>query len=132
MYGKFSVYTLTAIIRNKQKKFYFMNKIIVCKFILLGVFSLVCPTQIHSQQQPLKKFEGYYQFTNDTTTYLQITSQGNNLILHQLWDGKEISFERKSEFEFLNEEQSFPLKFTSDQDGTITQVTAFDRDLWNK
>lgn len=109
-----------------------MNKIINCKFILLGVFSLVCSTQIHSQQRALKEFEGYYQFTNDTTTYLQITSQGNNLILHQLWDGKEISFERKSELEFLNGEYSFPLKFGSDQNGIITQVTAFDRDLWNK
>ena len=110
-----------------------MKKIINCKCILLAVFSLVWSTQIHSQQQqPLKKFEGYYQFTNDTSTYLQITSQGNNLILHQLWDGKEISFEHKSELEFLNQEYSFPLKFGSDQNGVITQVTAFDRDLWNK
>jgi hypothetical protein len=109
-----------------------MNKIINRKLMLLGVFSLVCATQIHSQQQSLKKFEGYYQFTNDTSTYLQITSQGNNLILHQLWDGKEISFEHKSELEFFNQEYSFPLKFGSDQNGIITQVTAFDRDLWNK
>ena len=108
-----------------------MNKIIKCKFFLLVVFSLVYSTQIYSQQGSLKKFEGYYQFTNDTTNYLQITSQGNNLILHQLWDGKEITFERKSELEFYNQEYSFPLKFVSDQNGVITQVTAFDRDLWN-
>jgi hypothetical protein len=88
--------------------------------------------QLHAQSQDLKKFEGYYQFTNDTTTYLQITSQGNNLTLHQLWDGKEMNFQRKSELEFFNEEYSFPLKFSSDQKGTITQVVAFDRDLWNK
>ena len=105
-----------------------MNKIIDCKFILLEHLVLYTKAQIYSQQQPLKKFEGYYQFTNDTTTYLQITSQGNNLILHQLWDSKEISFERKSELEFLNEEQSFPLKFKTDQSGIITQVVAFDRD----
>ena len=109
-----------------------MNKIIYCKFILLGAISLVYATQIYSQQQALKKFEGYYQFTNDTTTYLQITSQENNLILHQLWDGKEINFEPKSGSEFLNEEYSFPLKFKSDQNGIIIQVIAFDRDLWNK
>ena len=109
-----------------------MNKIIECKFILLVLFSVVYSTQIHSQDQSLKKFEGYYQFTNDTTTYLQITSQGNSLILHQLWDGKEINFERKSELEFFNGEYSFPLKFSSDQKGGITQVVAFDRDLWNK
>jgi len=109
-----------------------MTRIINCKFILLGVFSLVYSMQIHSQQQSLKKFEGYYEFTNDTTQHLQITSQGNKLILHQLWDNKEITFERKSELEFRNEEYSFPLKFGSGQNGVITQVTAFDRDLWNK
>ena len=50
-----------------------MNKIINCKFtLLLEIFSFVCSTQSHSQQQPLKNFEGYYQFTNDTSTYLQI------------------------------------------------------------
>jgi uncharacterized protein YjhX (UPF0386 family) len=105
---------------------------IACKFLLLGILSFVCSTQIYSQQDSLKKFEGYYQFTNDTTNYLQITAQGNNLVLHQLWDGKEITFERKSALEFFNQEYSFPLKFESDQNGIITQVTAFDRDLWNK
>ena len=129
MYGNISVYTLTTV---ENKKIYFMNKLINCKFILLAVFSLVYSTQIHSQQQPLKSFEGYYQFTNDTSTYLQITAQGANLILHQLWDDKEITFKRKSALEFLNEEYAFPLKFGSDQNGSITQVTAFNRDLWNK
>jgi len=109
-----------------------MNKIIDCKFLLLAVSSLIYSAQLYSQQDTLKKFEGYYQFTNDTTDYLQITSRGDNLMLHQSWDGKEITFERKSELEFFNEEYSFPLKFGSDQNGLITQVTAFDRDLWNK
>src|SRR4051812_21623467 len=109
-----------------------MNKMIICKFILPAVFSLVSSTQIYSQQQSLKKFEGYYQFTNDTTTYIQISSQGNSLLLHQFWDGKEISFDRKADFEFFNKEYSFPLKFSNGQDGNITQVVAFDKDLWKK
>ena len=109
-----------------------MNKVINRKSMLLTMFILMCSMQIHAQSQDLKKFEGYYRFTGDTTTYLQITAQGNNLILHQLWDDKEISFDRKSELEFFNQEYSFPLKFSSDQNGAITQVTAFDRDLWNK
>lgn len=109
-----------------------MKKISKCKFILSALFSLVYSAQIQAQSQDLKKFEGYYQFTNDTTTYLQITSQGNNLTLHQLWDGKEIHFDRKSGLEFYNEEYSFPLKFNSDQKGNITEVLAFDKDQWNK
>jgi hypothetical protein len=80
----------------------------------------------------LKAFEGYYQFQNDKDVFLQITAKGNNLILKQLWDGEEIVFVRKSELEFFNEEKSFPLKFSKDKNGVITQVLAFDRDLWNK
>jgi len=109
-----------------------MTRIINCKFILLVLFSLACSKQMYSQEQSLKKFEGYYQFSNDTNRYLQITQQGNNLILHQLWDGKIISFERKSDLEFFNGEFSFPLKFSGDQNGAISQVLAFDRDIWNK
>lgn len=82
--------------------------------------------------QLLKSFEGYYQFQNDKNTFLQIIARGNNLILKQLWDGKEIVFVQKSELEFFNEEESFPLKFSKDQNGAIIQVLAFDRDLWNK
>jgi hypothetical protein len=103
-----------------------------CKLILPALFSLILSKQMYSQQEPLKNFEGYYQFTKDTNSYLQISLLGNNLILNQLWDGKKISFERKSNLEFFNGELSFPLKFSSDQSGTITEVLAFDRDLWNK
>ena len=109
-----------------------MTRIIKCRFMLPVLFCFVCSIQVYSQQQSVKEFEGYYQFTNDTGRYLQITAQGKNLILHQLWDGREISFERKSDLEFFNTKSSFPLKFSQDQNGTITQVLAFDRDLWNK
>src|SRR5690349_11437780 len=108
-----------------------MTRITTCKSILCAVFGLICSTQIFSQQQALKNFEGYYQLSKDTSAYLQISSQENNLILHQLWDGKKISFERKSDLEFFNQEYSFPLKFSNGQDGKITQVVAFNRDLWN-
>jgi len=80
----------------------------------------------------LKAFEGYYQFQNNKDVFLQIIAKGNNLILKQLWDGEEIIFVQKSELEFFNEEKSFPLKFSKDKNGVITQVLAFDRDLWNK
>ncbi len=109
-----------------------MNKIIKRKFILFVLFSVVYSTQIHSQDQSLKKFEGYYQLTNDTTNYLQITSQGNGLILHQLWDGKEINFVPKSNVEFFCKEQPFPLKFIKDDKGNVMQVLAFNKDLWQR
>ena len=108
-----------------------MTSIINRNFVVVAMLSVLGSTQIYSQQS-LQKFEGYYQFTGDTTNYLQITPKGNNLILHQLWDGKDINFERKSDLEFYNDEYSFPLKFISDQNGKITEVLAFDRDLWKR
>jgi hypothetical protein len=108
-------------------------------FLCIILFSYLSHAQTKVQikkevkdTQSLKNFEGYYQFENDKSTFLQITAKGNNLILKQLWDGKEIVFEQKSELEFFNEEESFPLKFTKGQDGAITQVLAFDKDVWDK
>jgi hypothetical protein len=80
----------------------------------------------------LERFEGYYQFQEDTTVYLQITANRNILTLKQLWDGKEINFEQKSDVDFYNQEQSFPLKFTKASNGDIIQVLAFDKDAWKK
>lgn len=90
------------------------------------------PQKEMKDTQRLESFEGYYQFQDDTNTYLQITIRENNLVLKQLWDGKEIAFARKSDLEFFNAEESFPLKFSKDQNGSIIQVLAFDKDLWNK
>lgn len=109
-----------------------MKKIVNCKSMLLAIFTFICSMQIHAQSQDLKKFEGYYHFTNDTSTYLQIRAQGSNLVLHQMWDDQEISFDRTSDLDFKNDAQSFPLKFSSDQNGNITQVLAFDQDVWMK
>src|SRR4051812_37199988 len=67
----------------------------------------------------LERFEGYYQFQEDTSVYLQITANRNTLTLKQLWDGKEIDFEQKSDVDFYNHEQSFSLKFTKASNGDI-------------
>jgi hypothetical protein len=80
----------------------------------------------------LTKFVGKYQFTNNKMTFLQIMLKDNNLVLKQLWDNREITFKQTGDIEFYNDESSFPLKFTKDNTGKITQVLAFDRDLWNR
>ncbi|HTQ29509.1 MAG TPA: serine hydrolase domain-containing protein [Puia sp.] len=83
----------------------------------------------------LKAVEGKYQFEfqKGKPAYIQITSNSNNgIVLKQLWDGQEISFLPESELEFFCPTNPFPLKFTKDQTGQITQVLAFNRDLWNR
>jgi uncharacterized protein YjhX (UPF0386 family) len=80
----------------------------------------------------LTAFEGYYQLDKDKNLYLQIKVKDNKLVLIQLWDEREIPFEQKSELYFYNEQQSFPLTFSKDANGEITQLLAFERDTWIK
>ena len=81
---------------------------------------------------PLTGFEGYYQLDKDKDRYLQILVKDNKLVLKQLWDQREIPFEQKSDLNFYNEQLSFPLTFSKDANGEITQVLAFERDTWIK
>lgn len=50
------LYSYSFTYKQKLKKFYFMNKIIDYKFILLGIFSFVYSTQIHSQRSMIFPF----------------------------------------------------------------------------
>jgi hypothetical protein len=80
----------------------------------------------------LSAFAGKYMSTGNRTMFLQITPANDHLTLKQSWDGQEISFKQIAPLEFYNDEHQFPLKFTKSNTGAITQVLAFDKDLWNK
>jgi len=67
----------------------------------------------------LKLFVGKYQFTDNKMVFLQITIKDGHLMLKQLWDKQEIPFRQNSEL-------------TKSKTGEITQVLAFNRDLWNR
>lgn len=85
---------------------------------------------IKLSEKELKIFEGYYQAAFNSDFYLQILIKEKQLMLRQLWDGKEIIFEAQSELEFFNKEMQFPLKFSRDGKGKIKELLAFNRDLW--
>jgi hypothetical protein len=93
----------------------------------------VIKKEIQLTPQQLKAFEGKYKMKGgDEDDFLQITTKGNDLILKQLWDGQEIAFVPESALEFFCKDRSFPLKFSKGEDGSITQVLAFNRDVWLK
>jgi hypothetical protein len=80
----------------------------------------------------LSAFAGKYQFTDNKVTFLQVSVKDSGLLLKQLWDNQEVSFKRTGALTFYNDERSFPLVFTKDNQGKISQVLAFDRDLWKR
>jgi len=91
--------------------------------------------QAEQTAQKLKAFEGIYtfKFPNDQEpSYLKITAKDTTLVLTQLWDNQEISFVQTAPLEFLCKEKNFPLKFSKDDKGIITQVLCFNRDLWTR
>jgi hypothetical protein len=49
-----------------------------------------------------------------------------------MWSGNEFRFDAYSEHEFYSRERGFPLQFMKDNNGTVTKVLAFNRDLWTK
>jgi len=79
--------------------------------------------------ETLKSFEGYYKMED---SYLHITAAADGLVLEQMWDNRKIHFSPRTGLEFVNDDGNFPLKFTRAPDGAITQVLAFDRDLWTR
>src|SRR6185312_11589798 len=115
-----------------------MKKHSVALFTLLLASQLFSPGKLFAQTTgadsttQLKPFVGKYQFTNNKMVFLQIMLQDGHLVLRQLWDKKEIPFRQTSVLEFYNDAHQFPLKFTKSSTGEITQVLAFNRDLWNR
>lgn len=85
-------------------------------------------------QAKLSEFEGRYtfQFEPGKDEYIDITAREDHLVLKENWSGNEIRFQPSGDLEFFNKDRAFPLKFTRDQAGTITQVLALNRDLWTR
>jgi CubicO group peptidase (beta-lactamase class C family) len=79
----------------------------------------------------LKKFEGYYKSANSENR-LHFSVRGDQLQLKQLWDGREILFLPESDLDFFNKDFPFPLRFSKDTDNNITEVLAFNRDVWKR
>lgn len=102
------------------------------KLIAEHNFSKLQDTTLPMSQ--LKTYEGYYtfQFEPGKDAYIHIGATENGIVLKQMWDGKEIRFTARTSLDFLNDAGNFPLKFTKDNNGSITQVLAFNKDLWNK
>ena len=118
-----------------QKNILLLAAPVFCCFMMrpiAGKANVIAPgqkTDTTIRAQDLKAYEGYYRMGD---TYIHLTATGSGLVLKQMWDDREINFSPQTALEFATDDQSFPLKFTKAADGTITEVLAFNRDLWIK
>jgi len=116
-----------------------MKKFAIAAILGVTVISIQLLSATHTYAQTanepavqLKSFVGKYQFTDNKMVFLQILLKDDQLVLKQLWDNQEFPFKQTSALEFYNDEHEFPLKFTKNDKGEITQVLAFNRDVWNR
>lgn len=118
--------------KNVHKFIFVLPFLITACFAVNPVQSEGLNKKVPAAVQQLNGFEGYYHLDKDPNLYLQIMVINNKLLLKQLWDDREITFEQKSALYFYNDQLSFPLTFSKDANGEITQLLAFERDTWIK
>ena len=115
-------------------KYAFVLLLVAASYFLINPLSAsALQKNVIGTAQDLKKFEGYYEMKGKNGALIQIIVTGNDFVLKQLWDNKQIDFKATGPLMFsAKENPSFTLKFTSDNAGHITRVLAFGRDVWVK
>jgi hypothetical protein len=80
----------------------------------------------------MKAFEGKYRFKTDPDDIIQITASGLNLVIRQLWDGKETIVSPKTNVFFYNQEKGYLLTFDEDGAGVVTGAFVLGNDYFEK
>jgi hypothetical protein len=102
-------------------------------FAFLFLSTITVTANCQSDKTPLTAFEGFYTAElGFGKAFIQITATANGIQLKQMWDNREIDFVRKSDLEFEANGGKFPLKFRKENGGIISQVTAFNTDVWTR
>ncbi|MDP4148102.1 MAG: hypothetical protein Q8927_04835 [Bacteroidota bacterium] len=76
----------------------------------------------------LKSYEGKYRFKDDPDNLVQLVARGNDLVVRQLWDGKETVVQPQTETYFYNDQRSYPLQIGLDKDGKVIRLTILGMD----
>jgi hypothetical protein len=123
---------INSLTSRAMKRFSFVSAVLLLLASPAALYAQTAGNKATGQlgTDKLSIFNGKYLSDQSKVMYLQITAADDHLVLKQSWDGQEIDFKQKGDLDFYNDEHSFPLKFTKGSKGAITQVLAFDKDLW--
>jgi hypothetical protein len=80
----------------------------------------------------MKTFEGKYRLKEDPDNLILITARDTNLVVRQLWDGKETVVNPLADFFFYNSAQKYSVAFRKDEAGAIIGVMILNKDLFEK
>jgi CubicO group peptidase (beta-lactamase class C family) len=80
----------------------------------------------------LQAYEGKYKLRGPRDLNIQFSTEAGHLVARQLWDGQESTFYPESDSSFFSMDWGFGVKFAKAADGSISYVSAFDRDYFDK
>ena len=93
----------------------------------------VVKKEITLSPEKMKAFAGKYKMTDDgQDRFLQFTVAGNSLEVKELWSGNLFTIVPESDLVFFAKNGFYPVQFSKDKDGNITQALIFNRDTWLK
>ncbi len=89
--------------------------------------------QVVLSAEQMHAFAGRYRIAkDDQEAFLQFTVNGNTLEVKELWSGKLYTIVPESELVFFGRKTYFPVVFSKDKDGNISQALIFNKDVWEK
>jgi hypothetical protein len=80
----------------------------------------------HYGPEEMKAFGGKYQLSVDSDDVIQIRPSGGDLVIKQLWDGKETIVSPLAALYFYNAKENLPFYFSKNSDGAITKASSYE------
>ena len=80
----------------------------------------------------MRAYEGKYRSKSDPDNQLQLIVRDGNLVVKQVWDGKEIVLTPMTDIYFYNETQSYPLQIRLGTDGKVSSILVLSSQEFDK
>jgi hypothetical protein len=89
--------------------------------------------EIRLSAEKMQAYAGKYRITSEgNEAFLEFTVKGNALEVKEVWSGKIYTIVPESELVFFAKKAYYPVQFTMDKDGNVTQALIFNHDVWVK
>lgn len=82
----------------------------------------------------MKEYEGRYkhQFENGVDSFLDVKAEEDYLVVKESWATYPMKFNAIKTSEFYCFQKDFPITFQRNQDGEVSELVAFNTDVWKK
>jgi hypothetical protein len=94
----------------------------VTQFVALGRDVWIRTVKSTPSPEQMKTYEGKFRSVDDPDNVVQLIANGNELVLRELWNKKEIRLKSLTGTYFNMGDQSFPLQIIRGADGQVKQI----------